>query len=217
MKIALVQSNFIPWIGYLAIIDKVDLFLLYEDVQYTKNDWRNRNFFLINGEKYWFTIPVSYKFKQNFNDIKISDANCFIKFKKILDNIYNQTEKYLDIKKELTELFFISQQEKYLKDVNRIFLRFLLDIYNIKTKIIYLTKAPKCESPTSKIINIIQEYNCSEYISGPNAQNYIEENKFLENNIRLTYMDYTKETNKYLCEKNKNFLNCSALQFYIES
>ncbi len=42
-KVAVIQSNYVPWVGYFAIMAEVDLFVVYECVQYTKNDWRNRN------------------------------------------------------------------------------------------------------------------------------------------------------------------------------
>ena len=57
--IAIVQSNYIPWKGYFDLINMVDEFILYDDVQYTKNDWRNRNIIKTNQGLKWLTIPVN--------------------------------------------------------------------------------------------------------------------------------------------------------------
>ena len=62
-KIAIVQSNYIPWKGYFDIINMVDEFILYYDVQYTKSDWRNRNKIKTNNGLKWLAIPVEVKGK----------------------------------------------------------------------------------------------------------------------------------------------------------
>ena len=101
MKVSLIQSNFIPWIGYLSIIKNSDLFILFEDVQYTKNDWRNRNKFLVNNNETWITIPVHYHSKQNFQTVTTSPIKFFQKFKKTFENYYSQNNNYKKIKTEL--------------------------------------------------------------------------------------------------------------------
>ena len=57
-KVAILQSNYIPWKGYFDIIGSVDEFVLYDDMQYTKNDWRNRNLIKTPNGPAWLTIPV---------------------------------------------------------------------------------------------------------------------------------------------------------------
>ena len=74
MRIAIIQSNYIPWIGYFEFIRSVDKFILYEDVQYTKNDWRNRNFLRQNEKINWLSIPVKHQsLKQKFTEVLVSD------------------------------------------------------------------------------------------------------------------------------------------------
>ena len=60
-KIAILQSNYIPWKGYFDIISKVDEFIFYDEVQYTKHDWRNRNRIKTSNGLIWLTIPVNNK------------------------------------------------------------------------------------------------------------------------------------------------------------
>jgi len=64
-KIAISQSNYIPWKGYFDLINIVDEFVIYDDAQYTKNDWRNRNKVQTQNGPTWLTIPVDTKGKLN--------------------------------------------------------------------------------------------------------------------------------------------------------
>ena len=57
-SVAILQSNYLPWKGYFQIIDESDVFVFYDDVQYTKNDWRNRNIVKSANGPVWITVPV---------------------------------------------------------------------------------------------------------------------------------------------------------------
>ena len=59
MKVAVLQSNYLPWRGYFKIIYESDIFCFYDSVKYTKNDWRNRNIIVGPNGKFWITIPIS--------------------------------------------------------------------------------------------------------------------------------------------------------------
>ena len=76
-KIAISQSNYIPWKGYFDLINSVDEFILYDDMQYTKRDWRNRNKIKTPQGLQWLTIPVHTKAKyyQKISEVMISDKD----------------------------------------------------------------------------------------------------------------------------------------------
>ncbi len=61
MKVGIIQSNFLPWRGYFDFIREVDLFIIHDDLQYTKGDWRNRNKIKTPRGLEWITVPVNYK------------------------------------------------------------------------------------------------------------------------------------------------------------
>lgn len=217
MKVSIIQSNFIPWIGYFSVIKNSDLFILYEDVQYTKNDWRNRNRFLINNQNLWITLPVNYKFGQKFNEIRICSNSCFDKIIKIIEFNYKKRINYKNNYLDILELFELSKQEKYLKNINRLFIKYFISLYNIKTPIIYLENAPKINDPTKKLIEILKINRATQYLSGPLAKNYLNQTLFNDNNIKLEFINYNKLINPFLNEKNINFKNQSIFQFFLES
>src|SRR5208283_1807000 len=74
-SLAAIQSNYIPWKGYFDIINRVDEFMLYDDAQYTRRDWRNRNKIKTPRGLRWLTIPVRVKgkFHQKICETEISD------------------------------------------------------------------------------------------------------------------------------------------------
>ena len=76
-KVAIVQSNYIPWKGYFDLIAAVDEFVIYDDVQYTRRDWRNRNKIKTPHGLLWLTVPVQVKGKylQRIRDAEIADPN----------------------------------------------------------------------------------------------------------------------------------------------
>ena len=80
MKVAILQSNYIPWIGYFDIVNYSDIFIFYDDVQYTKNDWRNRNLIKTNDGLKWVTVPVrSIQLDQLICDTQITSSKVFEK------------------------------------------------------------------------------------------------------------------------------------------
>ena len=72
-KIAILQSNYVPWKGYFDLIASVDEFIIYDDVQYTKNDWRNRNQIKTPTGRQWLTIPVCQGLDQTIREVEIAN------------------------------------------------------------------------------------------------------------------------------------------------
>ena len=99
-KIAILQSNYIPWKGYFDIMGSVDEFIIYDEMQYTKNDWRNRNKIKTTNGLIWLTIPVKIeKLNQKINETKIADNKWYIKHKNSLQTNYGKATKFKECKK----------------------------------------------------------------------------------------------------------------------
>ena len=64
-KVAILQSNYIPWKGYFDLISYVDEFIIYDDMQFTTRDWRNRNKIKTPQGLYWLSIPVGSNTNRN--------------------------------------------------------------------------------------------------------------------------------------------------------
>lgn len=99
-KVAILQSNYIPWKGYFDIINMVDEFILYDDMQYTRRDWRNRNKIMTPTGLIWLTIPVENKgkFYQKINETKVLDHEWVDKHWRSIQYNYAKTEYFRNMK-----------------------------------------------------------------------------------------------------------------------
>lgn len=192
-KIAIIQSSYIPWKGYFDIINLSDEFILFDSVQYTKRDWRNRNRIKTPGGLQWLTIPVEVKgrYYQKIRDTKIADKNWGKRhWKKIVRN-YSKAEYFKDYRKIFEELY-LNTKEEYLSLINYKFIKKINEILGINTKISMDRDYDfgDCEK-TERLLSLCKCAGAAEYISGPKAKNYMEENIFEEENIKLSWMDYS--------------------------
>jgi len=190
-KIAILQSNYIPWKGYFDLINFVDEFVLYDCVQYTKNDWRNRNIIkTINGAQ-WLTIPVTHNsLTQKIYETQIKFNNWNKKhWQSILTN-YSKTKcfkKYSDVF-ETTYKFFDSVI--YLSEINTILIKIINEILEINT-IIKSYKDYTFEGDRNeRLIQICKQANSDIYVTGPAANNYLDYDMFAKNDIKIEVFKY---------------------------
>ena len=135
-RAACIQPNFFPWIGYYEIIKFVDIFLVLDDVQYTKRDWRNRNYINFNGTKTIITIPVESKGKitQKINQTKIYGKEWFDNFFKTIKHSYGKTTHYDLILPLLKSI--IRKEEIYLSKLTISSLTETMQFLELKNNII---------------------------------------------------------------------------------
>ena len=190
-KIAISQSNYIPWKGYFDLINRVDEFILYDDAQFTRRDWRNRNKLKTPQGLKWLTIPVDVKGKyfQKINETKISDKGWTVKHWRQIKQNYAKAKnfkKYKDIFEEL----YLSCKEEYLSEINHKFIIAINQILGIKTKIRFSSEFEIYGDQTEKLINICKQCNATIYISGPAAKSYFDEQLANKENIQVKWMNY---------------------------
>jgi len=188
-KILILQSNYIPWKGYFDMINSVDEFIIYDHVQYTKNDWRNRNKIKAQNGAQWLAIPVNHSTSMRIKDVKVVNKLWRKKHWNTLNGNYAKA-KYFKEYKDRFEFLYLKGTEEYLSQINYIFLNEINEILNIKTATSWSWDYNLDGNTTEVIINLCKQTNADEYLSGPAAKNYIDENIFQENNIKLTWMDY---------------------------
>ncbi len=190
--IAILQSNYIPWKGYFDLIDRVDEFILYDEMQYTKNDWRNRNQIKTASGPAWLTIPVDTKGKplQKIEEARVTDHHWCRKHLNALRMNYSRAPFFPEYFPRIEELYRQCEEEEYLTRINERFLRAICEILGITTKISRSTDYHLIEGKTERLVRLVQDAGGSVYLSGPAAQSYIREELFKEAGITLTWMDY---------------------------
>ena len=190
-KVAILQSNYIPWKGYFDLIAAVDEFILYDDMQYTRRDWRNRNLIKTPQGLQWLTVPVKAKGKyaQSIRETEIDGtAWAEIHWKGIEKN-YRRAPHFQEIA-ELFEPLYLKQEYSHLSVLNRCLLEAVCSYLGIRTTITNSWDYALVDGKTERLVDICKQAGGGEYISGPAAKDYIEEHQFAKCGIRLTWFDY---------------------------
>ena len=191
-KVAIVQSNYIPWKGYFDLINSVDELILYDDMQYTRRDWRNRNKIKTTSGTKWLTIPVQVKGKyfQKIRETLIGDPQWNQQHWKAILHNYSRANYFRDYK-DFFEDLYLNFQEKYLSHVNYRFLTSICQILGIKTKLSWSMDYNIVEGKTERLVDLCKQAGATEYLSGPAAKDYIDEELFKKEGIKLSYIDYS--------------------------
>jgi hypothetical protein len=190
MKVSILQSNYIPWKGYFDIIAKSDVFIIYDEVQFTRRDWRNRNLIKTKEGLKWLTIPVIQdNYYQKIFNTKVLPSNWVKKHKSTLQTNYGKSPYFKDYKDFIFEIYDTPHES--LNEINKAFIEKICKILEIKTKIIDSRELNLEGDKNQRLIDACKKLNATKYISGPAAKEYIDEKLFNENNLEIIWMDYS--------------------------
>jgi hypothetical protein len=202
MKSAMIsQSNYIPWKGYFDNISKVDEFIIYDEMQYTKRDWRNRNKIKTPQGLKWMSIPVEVKgkFFQKISETKISDTNWYKDHLALLKQNYSKANSFNKGISFIENMYFTSFDLKTISEINYHFISNICNYLNINTKISFSNDYHLFEEgKTERLIELCKQVKANVYYTGPAAKNYIDTALFEKETIDLKYFDYSgyKEYNQ---------------------
>ena len=190
--VAIVQSCYIPWKGYFDLINLVDEFILYDDRQYTRRDWRNRNRIKTPQGSQWLTIPVEVKgrYHQRIDETRVSDPDWAARHWKTLQHAYSATPHF-DEYRDLVEGLYADPGGPLLSNINRRFLDALCDALGIETKLSWSTDYVAEGAKTERLVSLCLAAGADMYVSGPRARDYLDQERFAEVGIGQKYIDYS--------------------------
>jgi len=192
-KVAILQSNYIPWKGYFDLINSVDEFIIYDSMQFTRRDWRNRNKIKTKEGLQWLSIPVNVKgnYFQTINETTVCDNKWIKNHINAIHHSYRKAkcfEGYLDW---LQDIYSSCINENRLSKINRVFIRAICDVLKINTKISFSEDFVLLDGKTERLIGLCKDVEADYYLSGPAAKDYIVDSLFQEAGIELSYIDYS--------------------------
>lgn len=190
-KVAVLQSNYLPWRGYFDLIHDVDLFIFYDEVQYTKNDWRNRNRVYSAQGLSWLTLPCGYDIHQSISEVRLKNELCWAqKHWNIIKNAYGKALYFGEYCTFFEEVYFGRSWER-LSELNQYLIRSIArDFLGIKTQFAQSTAYPSRGRRGEKLLSLLQAAGCKTYVSGPAAQSYIDPADFERAGIELVWKEY---------------------------
>ncbi len=174
------------------MIAAVDEFILYDDMQYTRRDWRNRNRVKTPNGTIWLTIPVevSGKYYQKIKDTVVTDSGWGRKHWQTLVHNYAHA-RYFREYREMFEPLYLECTERNLSAINYRFLVAVCGLLGIQTKLSWSMNYQLMDGKTERLVDLCKQAGATEYLSGPAAKGYIDEELFRTAGIQLRYMDYS--------------------------
>ncbi|MFZ1321217.1 MAG: WbqC family protein [Ignavibacteria bacterium] len=191
-KVVITQSNYIPWKGFFDSVNLADEFVFYDDMQFTRRDWRNRNQIKTKDGVKWLTVPVDVKGKyfQKIKDTKISDPGWAKNHWDTVKHNYSKAEYFKEYK-DIFEELYLGREYVLISDVNITFTKAICKLLGIETRIRQSDEFELLEEKTERLVDICKTLGATDYYSGPAAKAYMDESKFENENIKLHYFDYS--------------------------
>lgn len=187
--LAVVQSCYIPWKGYFDLIRRADAFVLYDCVQYTDRDWRNRNRIKTPHGLQWLTIPVHSSRQHTIAQVACAGQEWRATHWRALQHAYAKAPYFKDYADLLATLY--AGEETMLSEINKRFLSAFCEAMEIKTPLHLLTERHDSQADkTDRLIAVCQQYQASRYLTGPSASSYLDVKKFEQAGIEVEWMEY---------------------------
>jgi hypothetical protein len=189
-KVVILQPNYIPWRGYFDLIASCDLFILYDDVQFTKNDWRNRNRIKTPNGLEWLSVPVGAKIDRLIRDVKVHDYRWQERHWKTLRANYSRARFAGEIF-DLLEPVYLGEVFDSLLAVNRKLIETVCSYLQIDTEIRLSSEYPSRSSGSDGVLELCKILQADCYLSGPAARAYLREQDFRDSGIEVRWFDYS--------------------------
>ncbi len=186
---AILQSNYLPWKGYFQMIKQADVFVFHDDVQYTRNDWRNRNILKSREGNEWISVPVGRKENRTIQEVKLPEDNKWrIKHCRKIQAIYGRAE-FFSILEELIFPIIRNVEIHSLSELNRKLIVEICSFLGLKTNFTDTVELSASGDRVGKLIDICDKVGAHTYLSGPAAKNYIG-GEFENSRFELRWMQY---------------------------
>lgn len=202
MKAVVLQPMYLPWMGYFGMIDQADVFVFYDDVQFVRDSWQQRNRVKVpeaSGETEWLKVPVINDFGQDIQSVEIDDGDSWrTEHWSTLKKVYGSdavpygkaTAEYFDEYSNIFETIY-EQEWDYLSELNVAIVRKITEILDISKPLFCFSSELGIDgNGTEKLINTLKAVEADQYISGPGAKDYLEINAFEEADISLYWHEF---------------------------
>ncbi|WP_350334058.1 WbqC family protein [Coralliovum pocilloporae] len=190
-KVAILQSNYIPWKGYFDIIRQVDLFIFHDDLRYTKNDWRNRNRIQTETGSRWVTIPCGTDQNRLINEVRVDQVDWQAQHYRLLEENY-RAAPYWDVYSDFVKEVYLKRKWQFLSELNQFLIRHIAsEFLGAQTAFDQSENYNLSHRGEARVLELLTKAGATRYLSGPAGRNYLQENSFDDCGIMLEYMDYS--------------------------
>ncbi|HEX5093993.1 MAG TPA: WbqC family protein [Burkholderiales bacterium] len=190
-RVAIVQSNYIPWKGYFDLVAAVDEFILYDDMQYTRRDWRNRNLIKTPQGLQWLTVPVKVKgrYAQKIRDTELDGSDWVDAHWKAFTLNYRRAPHFEAVASWL-EPRYRQREYTHLSELNRVLTEAICEYLGIETRIRNSWDYTLGPGKSERLADLCRQAGATIYLSGPSAKDYLDPAPFTERGVEVAWFDY---------------------------
>jgi hypothetical protein len=190
MRVGIIQSNFVPWRGYFDFIDSVDLFVFYDDVQYTKNDWRNRNRILSPNGLRWLTVPVHHQsLGMTIDEVPIDYGQDWVaSHLGQLETCYRSAPFFHSYVNDFADI--VKRMYPSISELNVALCHWVMQALSIRTPTLMSRQLCVKGKKTERLLDVLRSVGGTTYLSGPSAASYLDLWQFEREGIAVEFKSY---------------------------
>lgn len=189
--VVILQSNYIPWKGYFDLIHDADVFVFYDDVQFTVRDWRTRNKIKTAQGPQWLSVPAGSDRNRLICKVQLTDSSWQTKHWKTIEQNYRKCP-YFEHYQPIFEALYLGREWKNLAELNQTFIRRIAtDLLGITTQFRDAREFHAQGQKQERLLDILGKLGATRYVSGPAAKDYIDPQRFADAGVELIWKDYS--------------------------
>lgn len=191
MRVGVIQSCYVPWRGYFDFVASVDLFVLYDDVTFSRGSWRNRNTLKMGASQRWLTVPVNAHLDTPIDQVTIADTRWVKSHRGLIRESLGPAD-YFEDARQLWEAA-VGDGDGLLSSLNERLLRAVCGYLGIATRIVRSRPYGAVGAKTERLVDLLRKVGADTYLSGSTARAYFDAKLFREAAIRLEWKSYDYE------------------------
>ncbi len=213
MIISIHQPQYLPWLGYFDKIERSDVFVFLDNVQFKKNEWQNRNKIKTSEGWQWLSVPVIHSFTQKISEVEINNTVQWgRKHLMALVTHYSKAPFYKDYIDFFEQAY--AREWTYLVDINVHMIEYLVEALGVADKkFVLASDLESREGSSERLIDICKQLGGDVYLSGKDGAKYMDLKFFKEEGIQVVFQDYKHPRYDQLYGDFEPFLSVIDLLF----
>lgn len=180
------QPGYLPYLGIFKKIQSCDIYVHLDDVQYSIRGGDNRNKIRTHNGTMWLSVPLKNPFGKMLNEVQISnDSDWSTHHKNSIKANYGKAPYFKQYWDDIEHI--LSKKWNKLIDINLEFIKYFCSVLDIRTKTILSSELDVSSIKSERLLEICKKLNATTYISGELGKNYLDENLFNTNGIKVIY------------------------------
>lgn len=186
MRAVILQPFYLPYIGVFELLRLADVFVMYDDVQYSHQSWTNRNRVLTEGGPKWLSVPVHTDLGQRIDEVLIDETQKWHrKHLGTLQHAYARTPGLATLLDVIGPTFEAPPDR--LVDLNITTFMLLAELLGVESRVVRSSEMDLVGTSSDRVLDCCRKLGADRYLSGPSARSYLDESSFTEAGIELEY------------------------------